>query len=351
MIDRVRQWGFNSIGAFSSIPDAVVRAKNFPYVTHLPLSEWEGLPRVPGVFESFDPFDEKTRARIEENIAKHVPERAADPLLIGWFIVNEPRFDEIPRNVPALDGRHACKRRLVSLLREKYGTIEGYNTAWQAQAKSFEELEAAGLAVKTDAARRDMETYTGLYLDAYFSTVADAFRKYDPNHLLIGARYQPVTINNEQLCRITGKYCDVMSFNYYTYGIDAALLRNVHAWSGGRPVLLSEFFWSSPRDSGLAGGRDVKSQRERGLAYRNYVEQAAALGFVVGIEWFTLVDQSATGRWFSKYNGESANSGLFSVADRPWKDCVAEMARANFDVYDVILGKRPPFVWTDLPAR
>jgi hypothetical protein len=46
---------------------------------------------------------------------------------------------------------------------------------------------------------------------------------------------------------------------------------------------------------------------------------------VIGIEWFTLVDQATTGRWFSQYNGESYNTGLLSVADRPWKDMLAEM--------------------------
>ncbi len=303
MIERVKRWGFNSIGAFSRIPQEAHRAANFPYVASLPLGQWEGLPRVPGVFESFDPFEEKTRARVEENIAKSIPARADDPLLIGYFIVNEPRFDEIPKNVPALNGKHACKRRLVQLLTEKYKTIEAFNAAWGAQAQAFDELVNAGLAVKTAAAHADMQDYTGLFLDTYFALVSAAYRKHDAQHLLIGARYQPITINDEQLCRITGKYCDVISFNYYTMGIEQDLLQNIHRWSGRKPLMLSEFFWSSPRDSGLVGGREVKSQQERGLAYRNYVEQSAALGFVIGIEWFTLIDQATTGRWFSKYSG------------------------------------------------
>jgi hypothetical protein len=347
MIERVRHWGFNSIGAFSQIPKEAHRAANFPYVASLPLGQWEGLPRVPGVFESFDPFDEKTRARAEANIAQHLPARADDPLCIGYFIVNEPRFDEIPKAVPALDGKHACKRRLVQLLAEKYKTIDAFNTAWETQAKSFDELANAGLAVKTAAAQADLKAYAGLYLDAYFALASAAFRKHDPNHLLLGARYQPVTINDEQLCRITGKYCDVISFNYYTMGVDKGLLQNIHTWSGGKPLMLSEFFWSSPRDSGLVGGREVKGQQERGLAYRNYVEQSAALGFVIGIEWFTLVDQSVTGRWFSKYSGESANTGLLSVADRPWKPMLAEMLKTNYEIYDVLLGQRAPFAWND----
>ena len=79
--------------------------------------------------------------------------------------------------------------------------------------------------------------------------------------------------------------------------------------------------------------------------YRNYTEQAASLGFVVGVQWFTLIDQATTGRWFSKYNGESANTGIFSVTDRPWKPMVEEMAKTNNGIYEVLLGDRPAFAW------
>ena len=34
------------------------------------------------------------------------------------------------------------------------------------------------------------------------------------------------------------------------------------------------------------------------------------------VQWFTLVDQATTGRWFEKYNGEAANTGI-TVTDRP----------------------------------
>ena len=113
-------------------------------------------------------------------------------------------------------------------------------------------------------------------------------------------------------------------------------------------MLLSEFTFSSPSDSKLpAGGVEVSSQAERGLAYRNYVEHAAALGYVVGIEWFTLVDQALTGRYFEKYNAEAANTGLIGVSDRPWKPMISHMAETNRTIYDVLLGKRAPFTWND----
>ena len=319
MIERMRKWGFNSSGAFTPLelgPEARKTAQ-FPTVAHLPLNAWEGIPRVPGIHETFDPFDEKNRALVEQKMAAFLPAHANDPLIIGWFIVNEPIYEEIPRIVPSLKGsQHACKRRFVQWLTEKYNTIDAFNTVWKAEAKSFDDLLEVGLAISTNAAKGDSVEFASFFLDEYLRLVKDSFRKHDPNHLLIGSRLQPGTISNEWICRALGKHLDVMSFNYYTYPMDTAFLRRVHEWTGGLPMMLSEFFWSSPSDTGLTGGREVDSQQQRGLAYRNYVEQAAATGFVVGIEWFTLVDQSVTGRWFSGFDGERANSGLIAAVER-----------------------------------
>ncbi|MDB6075068.1 MAG: hypothetical protein JWO89_2708, partial [Verrucomicrobiaceae bacterium] len=351
MIDRVRKFGFNSIGSFSQPPPTSAKKASFPYVLSLAINEWEGIPRLPGAWEVFDPFDAKVRGLIESQLAKTLPERADDPLLIGYFIINEPRYDELPKVLPSLTGGQACKRELVAFLSNKYKSVQAFNTAWGLGAKSFDELAGIGLAVTTDAAKEDVKAFIGVFLETMFELVTTNYRKHDKNHLVLGNRLQPVTINDEQLCRLSGKYLDVMSYNYYTYDVDKAFLKKVHQWTGGKPMILSEFFWSSPRDSGLTGGREVRSQEERGLIYRNYVEQAASLGFVVGIEWFTLIDQATTGRWFSKYNGESANTGLFSVTDRPWKPMAEEMAKTNHGIYEVLQGERPPFAWDLVKER
>jgi len=48
-----------------------------------------------------------------------------------------------------------------------------------------------------------------------------------------------------------------------------------------------------------------------------------------------------------KTTGESYNTGLVSVADRPWKDMLAEMMRTNHSIYGLLQGKRPSFAWDD----
>ncbi len=229
------------------------------------------------------------------------------------------------------------------MLEEKYKTIAAFNAVWGTALTSFGDVAVRGLPATTPAAKEDLQAFTELFLDAYFRLVTETFHKYDKNHMLLGNRFQPRTIDNEALCRLSGKYMDVVSFNYYTHGLDHAMLSRIRGWMGDRPMFFSEFFFSSPTDSGLRGGPDLASQRERGLAYRHYVEQSAALGYVVGIEWFTLIDQATTGRFFEKYNGEAANTGLISVADRPWKAMIEEMTKTNYDIYSVFFGQRPPF--------
>ncbi len=344
MIERVRKWGFNSAGGFGAGDAGVRERMNFPHVAHLPLSTWEGFPDVPGCHGIFDPFSAKLRDHCDQVFAARLPPSAADPLLIGYFLANEPLWEEIPGAVAALDGSHDCKRKLASFLEEKYKSIDAFNRAWGTSLKTFGDVSEHGLPVKSDAAKADLQAFTGVFLDAYFRLITETFHKYDKNHLLIGNRLQPGTINNETACRLSGKYMDVVSFNYYTYGFDQKLLSRIRSWIGDRPMFFSEFYFSSPPDSGLlGGGQDLASQRERGLAYRHYMEHAAALGYVVGIEWFTLVDQAATGRFFEKYNGEAANTGLISVADRPWKPMLEEMLKSNYGIYQVLFGERPPF--------
>ena len=345
MIHRVKQMGFNASGAFSGGSE-VYREVGFPYVSGLPLGQWNLGHQIEGLRGLFDPFDQPTADKIDELFGQTVKANADQPLLIGYFLDNEQAFEDIPKVIPQKTSG-AAKERLVEMLAGKYPDIAAFNTAWGLNAKAFGELTGTGLAVTTEQASADMHQYAGIFIDAYYKRIRETFDKYDPNHMLLGNRWQPGTANNEQLCGIAGKYCDLLSLNYYTYALDTAFLERLNEWAGGKPWWLSEFYWTAPDECGLPGGKEVKTQTERGLAYRNYVEQAAATGYVVGIEWFTLIDQARTGRFFERYNGERANTGIFNVADRPYQDYVAEASKANADVDQIIVGKMKPFVWDD----
>lgn len=344
-VARVRQLGFNSSGAFSGGTKAEATLR-FPRVSWVPFGDMERIPDSRGII---DPFADGAAQKLDANCASGLAADNADPLLIGHFLGNEEGFENIPKVVSTLDGKSGAKRKLVSMLRAKYVDIAKFNTAWEPKtpAGSFDELNDARLFVVTKAASEDVNAFYGALLEAYYKMVADSYRKHCPNHLLLGNRWLSSTANDDQVVRIAGKYLDVVSVNYYTYALETDFLKRIHKLSGGRPILLSEWHYGAT-DQGLSGGaRQVKNQRERGLAYRNYVEQAAALGFVVGQEWFSYLDQALTGRWFERDNGEGGNIGLVNVSDRPYKQFLSEATQANFNVYDVLLGKKAPFRFDD----
>lgn len=337
MIQRIRSFGFNAGGAFGAGESTARTEANFPFMQEMPLRSWQGIPHLAGLRETWDPFDQKTLELVDRNLSKL---NSGDPLLIGRYLVNEPLYEDIPRVVPTYNESKACKRRLVQMLEEKYHTIDAFNQAWNTQLASFADAAQQGLPVKTKQASDDMEEFKNLFLETYFKYTCETVRKYDPNHMLIGCRLQSGTINSESLCRIGAKYMDAWSFNYYTYGLDEKFLTRIHQWTGGKPMILSEFHFNSSADSGVTGGaKDVKSQEERGLAYRHYVEQAANLPYIVGIEWYTLIDGAVS--------GFNANCGLINVVDRPWKKMIAEMVKTNYGIYQVASGERPRFVYND----
>ena len=343
-IDRVKKLGFNSSGAFSAGTN-VERDLRFPRVGWV---NFGGIDAIPDTHGIMDPFASNAAEQLDKNLAGQAGDNT-DPLIVGHFLGNEQGFENIPKIVPGLDSKSGAKRRLVQMLREKYRDINKFNAAWETKpaAKSFDELADAKLFVTTKAASQDMTVFFDELLDTYFKLIATAYRKHIPNHLLLGSRWLTSTANSDAVCRAAGRYLDVISVNYYTYILEADFLKRIHALSGGRPILLSEWHYGAT-NQGLSGGaRQVKDQRERGMAYRNYVEQAASLGFVVGQEWFSYLDQPLTGRWFERENGEKGNIGLVNVADRPYKEFLAEVAKTNAGIYDVLLGRKAPFRYAD----
>src|SRR5690606_41606922 len=139
----------------------------------------------------------------------------------------------------------AAKQKLVEILRGRYADIAAFNAAWGVEAASFEALADMPLPVSTKAAFAVMEAYTAVFLDAYHKAITETCRKYDPNHLLLGNRWQPGTANSEALCRSAGKYMDVISINYYTLGVDRAFVDRLQRWTGGKPQMRSVSYYTS----------------------------------------------------------------------------------------------------------
>src|SRR5271157_5259012 len=142
---RIRQWGFNSIGAWS---DPILWTHGVPYTVILDIAERAGAnwqQRRPADY--FDARFEKAAADIAGKVCQP---RRFDHMLLGYFSDNELRWGpdwgsketmlEMYLKLPApATGR----LKAGEFLRKRYGNDIGkLDQAWGVSASSFEELPA-----------------------------------------------------------------------------------------------------------------------------------------------------------------------------------------------------------------
>jgi hypothetical protein len=232
--------------------------------------------------------------------------RKNDPLLLGYFVGNEPPWN----------GREA---ELCSLI------LAGPDTATKTALKAF-------LAPGDTPARR--REFVLASFRKYLQIVCDAVRKYDPNHLILGIRFGG-RVADEVL--VAAQIFDVCSINVYEYEPTRQLIRA--AQISNRPILIGEFHIGVPADGLSAGLVQAKDQAERGIAYSYYVEQAASIPSFVGAYWFEWKDEPVLGRM----DGENYNIGFVDVTDRPYAELVEAAKLTHLRLYDVHRGKQLPF--------
>ena len=170
--------------------------------------------------------------------------------------------------------------------------------------------------------------------EKYLELTCSAVKKYDPNHLTLGIRFGGSV--SEELLHAASIF-DVCSINVYEYEAKKQLERASQI--SGRPTLIGEFHIGVPADGLGAGLVQAKNQKERGIAYRYFMEQGASVSSFLGAYWFQWRDEPVLGRM----DGENYNIGFVDVTDRPYKELVEAAKLTNKRLYEVHSGKIPPF--------
>ena len=302
----MESWGLNTIGNWSDtrLWDAHKKA----YVVNL-----QGWGMETGYLGMPDVFSEEFPKIVDEAAARQCAPRKDDPYLLGYFIANEPPWP----------GRESL---VVDVI------LERPPSAIQREAKAF-------LADGDTPERRKQFVYRAF--EKYLQVINAAVRKHDPNHLNLGLRFGG-SLPPAEMLRASAAF-DVYSLNVYSTSINRKTLEEIYRVTG-RPIIVGEFHFGVP-GRGLAPGLvQVRDQAERGVAYRYYVEQAAAFPAFIGSSWFQWVDQPNTGRM----DGENYNIGLVDVTDRPYHELIEAMKTTHRRLQAVHAGKAAPF---DTPAK
>jgi len=292
-------WGLNTIASWSD--PRLGAAKRKPYVVLLHgwgiESGYLGLPDV---------FSDGFAKKIDAAAAEQCSGKKEDPWLLGYFIGNEPPWP----------GREMEIARAM---------LEGPSTAAQQELKKF--------LGSNDTPQRRKE-FVNQAIEKFIETVNVAIRRHDPNHLNLGLRFG--SRPSEAMLRASHGF-DVFSMNSYEFAVNQERLDSASRITG-KPILIGEFHFGVPERGLAAGLVQTKNQEERGVAYRYYVEKAAAHPALVGVHWFDWIDEPNTGR----FDGENYNIGMVDVTDRPYSELVEAAKATHKRLLEIHQGKVAP---------
>ena len=232
-----------------------------------------------------------TRA-IDRAVAEQCEPRKDDPWLLGYFLGNEPPWP----------GRETVAADAI---------LSGPASPLQNARRHS--------SPKSDTPERRRQFLYQSYQKLVEAATA-AIRKHDPNHLTLGLRFGSSA--PPEIVKLSRVF-DVYSLNNYAYTVNQREIAKVRDLID-KPILIGEFHFGTPGRGMTPGLKQTASQEERGVAYRYYVENAAADPSIVGAHWFEWVDEPSTGR----FDGENYNIGMVDVTDRPYRELV-EAARTT----------------------
>lgn len=347
-VSRLKSWGFNTLGARS---DRKLERRGLAHVISLSIglsmcgddsdeSLWicpyENHPSraFPNV------FDEAFAVRCDEIAAKACAPNRDDPWLFGYFTDNELAWwgrgargsgDGLFDAVMAKPESHSAKKALRAFLAER--------------------------GVADDPSAEVKLDFLRLAADRYFKTVCAAIRRHDPNHLVLGARFAGPDGAHDAVWECAGKYCDVVSFNFYAWvDLDRNAVRVAsdpfsrtatdeiarRYAAAKRPLFITE--WSFPAlDSALpcsvGAGQRFRTQAERAAACELFAKTVLSAPQVVGYNYFMWVDEPADGLHAQFL--ENCNYGLVDENDEPYRELTSMFARIQSEAGKMRMAEAP----------
>lgn len=309
---RLRNWGINTIGNWSD--PAIFSMNKTPYVVSVSSRQTGKI---------VDPFVTNFREDLEAKIVNVIHAGKQNDWCIGVFIDNELRWKDMAENIIHSDVTQPAKQELKHFLLLKYCTIEHLNQNWHTLYRSWDEFVEDTSMVSNSLIHADIREFLQKFSDQYFKECRDAVKNAAPGYLYLGCRFDfhsyPEDTSLNWVIKAASLYCDVVSFNRYTYTC-AELKPPVGL---DFPILIGEFHFGSLHNGLFHPGlKYAANQKERARLYYSFQTQAINNSFIVGSHWFQLNDQPLTGR----RDGENYQIGFLTVADVTY-ELLAEKAK------------------------
>ncbi|TVP82961.1 MAG: hypothetical protein EA353_00075, partial [Puniceicoccaceae bacterium] len=323
-LGRMLDWGMNTVGAWSAPELGAAEKVPYTLIVHTFKDGIGDVGKIP------DPYSDRFRQSLHENLNRLAGDHAESPWLLGVFIHNELEWKggiELSEKSLAGPPNSPARQAAIAYLRERYENIGLLNEAWGTDFENFDAIRP-GTSTR-DAYSEDLTEIMENFAAKYFQVCRDAMREFFPNHLYLGGRF-----NNFHpiVTRAASRYCDVVSANLYHYDVSAFSM----ATDESRPLLIGEFHFGigdfGHWGRGLRAAKDARNQAD---LFRAYMGDALRHPNMVGAHWFAWSDQAVTGR----FDGENFGVGLVSIVDRPHTKLIEALRETSTDAYRIRLGK------------
>jgi hypothetical protein len=312
VIKRMDRWGLNTIANWSSA--GVYGLKKKAHTLQL-----RGLFMDGNLMGLADVYAPDFAAKIDSSMKTYLPENKDNPWVLGYFVGNEPSWL----------GQEA---RLCDLI------LEGEDRPIKTVLEKY---------LKNDNIAERKKEFIYNTFNIFLQTVKTTMKRYDPNHLNLGIRFGNLNELDETLMEICRNAFDILSFNCYALEPDKDMMDRALRLTN-TPMIIGEYHFGTV-DRGMAQSLwQVKSQEQRGVAYRYYTERGYSHPGLIGTGYFQWCDQDLMGRG---NDGENYNCGLVDVTDRPYKYQVEAMMETAKRLYDIHSGNAQPFSQEPEKAR
>lgn len=249
--------------------------------------------------------------------------------ILGWFSDNElpAQYNMLERFLtidPASEDGHGSLAVAWEYLRRETG------------------LENPTIGDVTDEIR---DRFRGVVYDRYFRVVRTALKRHAPNHMYIGCRfsyvgklYQDGKTMSEPIMEAAGRWCDIITVNYYmAWTPDAELMLQWQKWAG-RPFMITEWY-AMAYDSGLScmtgAGFRVKTQKDRADFYQNFALWLLECPWFTGFHWFMYMDNDPSDP-NAEVSNMNSNKGIVTPDFEEWTVLTTAMQELNKNIYPLI---------------
>jgi len=326
-IKRLREWNFNALGSWTT---EEFFDQGMPYTEIVEFAKLEPSIHLAGVNlpDVFDPAWEKA---VDEAAQKICQPRRDSKMLVGYFTDNElgwgqphtdaiwgaaenghrkggPTLLQVCCSLPPESGSYQAAWKFVM---DRHGNdLKKVAAAWEVPISKREDVAAmtqAGQGIRTPGYGADHDAFSREFTRQYLKLTAEAIRRYDPNHLILGARFGAPP-GSAVLAEFKPPWVDVISANNYRRNMFERT--DIYYQPNKMPVLIGEFSWAG---GAFTERKNVPPEARADIpafvtkAGPESLEQAFTHPGLVGYTWY---------RWVQNPEGE-IGYGLVDTEDNP----------------------------------